>query len=105
MSYSSFWGFCGLAILLLLHGIYMLPQGRRITALQELKKRNRRLWITMSVTVVLCAAVFAAGIVMIFVQMEAPAIHCMGLLVLLISFALNGQLRRCAKDTEDNEEE
>ena len=55
MSYSSFWGFCGLAILLLLHGIYLLPAGKRIDALQELKKRNRRLWITMTVTIVPCA--------------------------------------------------
>ena len=105
MSYSSFWGFCGLAILLLLHGIYMLPAGKRIDTLQELKKRNRRSWITMSVTIVLCAAVFVAGIVMMLLQMEAPAIHCMGLLVLLLSFALNGQLRRCAREAEENEEE
>ena len=104
MSYSSFWGFCGLAILLLLHGIYMLPAGKRIDTLQELKKKNRRLWITMSVTIVLCAAVFVSGIVMMFIQMEAPAVHCMGLLVLLVSFLLNGQLRRCGKDAEDNEE-
>ena len=104
MTYSSFWGFCGLAILLLLHGIYMLPAGKRLDVLQELKKRNRRLWIIMSVTIVLCAAVFAAGIVMMLMQMEAPAIHCMGLLTLLLAFALNGQLRRCGKDAEKNEE-
>ena len=40
MSYSSFWGFCGLAILLLLHGIYMLPAGKRIDTLQELKRET-----------------------------------------------------------------
>ena len=103
MSYSSFWGFCGLAILLLLHGIYMLPATKRMEAVKGAKK-NRRLWIPMLVTIVLCAAVFVAGIVMMLMQMEAPAIHCMGLLVLLIAFLLNGQLRRCGKEAEKNEE-
>lgn len=104
MSYSSFWGFCALAVLLLAHGIYMLPEGRRKAALTALRKKDRRLWMTLSVTVLLCAGVFIAGIVMMLLQVEAPAIHGMGLIVLLIAFALNGLLRRCGKNADDNEE-
>ncbi len=105
MYYSSFWGFCALSILLILHGIYSLPGGRRIATLQGLKQKKRRLWITLSITVVLCAAVFTAGIVMMLLKVEAPAIHGMGLIVLLLAFALNALLRRCAAEAEENEKE
>ena len=102
MYYSSFWGFCALSILLVLHGGYRLYSMGICCALQRVKKNHRVLLIVAAVVV---AAVFVAGIVMMLLQMEAPAIHCMGLLVLLLSFALNGQLRHCAREAEENEEE
>lgn len=102
MSYSSFWGFFALSLLLLLHGGYGVYQAGVKRALQAMNTKRR---VLLYGAAAVYAAVFVAGVVMMLVKMEAPAIHAMGLIVLLLAFPLNGQLRRCAKDAEDNEEE
>ena len=102
MYYSSFWGFCALALLLVLHGGYRVYSMGIKRALQRAKKSSR---VLLFVTAAVVAAAFAAGIVMMLLQVDAPAIHCMGLIVLLLAFALNGLLRRCAQEAEENEEE
>lgn len=102
MSYSSFWGFCALSILLMLHGGYRVYSMGIKHAVQSAKKCSRLLLI---VTAAIVVAAFVAGIVMMLLQVEAPAIHGMGLIILLLAFALNSLLRRCAAEAEENEEE
>ena len=102
MYYSSFWGFCGLALLLVLHGGYRVYSMGIKHALRRAKKSSR---VLLFVTATVVAAAVVVGIVMMLLQVEAPAIHGMGLIVLLLAFALNGLLRRCAQEAEENEEE
>lgn len=101
MSYSSFWGFFALSLLLLLHGGYGLYSAGIKRVLHSVKKGRR---VLLYVTAAMYAAVLVAGIVMMLLQVEAPAIHGMGLIVLLLAFALNGQLRRCTSEADENEE-
>ncbi len=101
MYYSSFWGFCALALLLVLHGGYRVYSMGIKHALNNAKKSSR---VLLFITAAVVLAAFVAGIVMMLLKVEAPAIHGMGLIVLLLAFALNALLRRCAQEAEENEE-
>ena len=101
MSYSSFWGFCALSLLLLVYGGYSLYRVGWKRAQKSMKRGNR---ILLYGTAAVWFAAVIAGIVMMLVDVEAPAVHGMGLIVLLVAFALYGQLRRGAQQTPDNEE-
>ena len=89
--YTGFWGLAALSLILLGHGVFCWIKE---TKGKELIPIPGKIKLFFAVLGIIVAAAFAAGVVCIVCKTDSTVPYVLGLLMLLVSFSCNGQLRR-----------
>ena len=82
MTYQGFWGLSALTLVLLAHCVYLWFTA---TKEKELAPLPRTVKICLGVLLLLCAAAFVTGIVLMLCRVDEAAVHVAGLATLLLA--------------------
>ena len=105
MGYQGFWGMLALTLILVGHGLFVLRKETKGKELIEIPAKVKKFFGVLGA---LCAASFAAGVVMILCDVDAEKVHVAGLVTLGMGFVVNNQVRKFAPllvKKEEQEEE
>lgn len=91
MTYQGFWGLLALTLVLLAHCAYLWFTETRG---KELASPPKKVKVCLGAMLLLCVAVFVAGVVLILCQADEAVVHVAGLGMLLLGFCFNSQMRR-----------
>jgi len=89
--YTGFWGLTALSLILVGHGIYTWvkeTKGKKCRAVPGKVK------VFLGVIGGVVAAAFVAGVIAILCRADTTVPYVLGLLMMLMSFSFNNQLRR-----------